>query len=212
MRAALDAGLRAEDITDDARVAGIQTNEGEYNKSLRKGRNIVSYFLRDDVQVELSDVATIELLCGRVRGAAIVSAAKEGIPDRMWSRIQEQFIRDRTEQDLSEIRRNIENLGPSLESWGIIVAAGGERRHAADVLELAVAIVGSVYMSTTDSIVYASAIAAKADVVVTGDSYLRKTINLIHNPSGRMRFQIIKSELERLSNGDLPEAKDCADL
>ena len=212
MRASDEAGLGPQEIADDARFAVLQTTESGYNESLGKGRKIVSYFLREDAQVELSDVAKIELLSGRLRGAAILSAANEGIPDRMWSRIGEDFIRDRTEGALTNIKGKVGNLGASLESWGIIVATGGERRRAADVLELAVAIVGTVYMSATDGIVYASAIAANADVLVTDDRYLRKTINLIRNPSGKIRFQSIKNELERLSNGELPQAKDCASL
>ena len=211
MRASLEAGLGPEDIADESRFAVLQTSEKGYNESLGKGRKIVSFFLREDAQVELSEVAKIELLCGRARGAAILSAAKEGIPDRMWSRIGEEFISGRTDGELSNIKERVGNLGASLESWGIIVVDGGERRRAADVLELAVAIVGSVYMSATDSIVYASAIAANADVLVTDDRYLSKTINLLHNP-GETRFRNIKSELERLANGELPQAKDCASL
>ena len=212
MRAALERGITVENIENEALIGGLYTTDRGYNKSLDKGKKIVSFILRKDVQIELSQVAKIELLCGRVRGAAIVSAAKEGIPDRMWSRINEVFIRDRTEADLVAIKNRVENLGASLESWGVIVVAGSEQQRTTDVLELAMAIVGYVYMSVADSIVYASAIAARADILITADRYLHDTINLIHNPSGRARYQDIKDELGRLCDGDFPQARSCAGL
>ena len=212
MRVALEKGIKVEDIENQGLVEGLYAADDGYNKSLEKGKKIVSFILREDGQIELSQVAKMELLCGRVRGAAIESAAKEGIPDRMWSRIDEKFIRDRTEREAVELRGRVEDLGPSLESWGVIVVVGSEQQRTTDVLELAMAIAGFVYMTVADSIVYASAIAARADLFITEDGYLHQTVNRIHNPSGRARYQQIKDELERLCDGRLPQARRCDSL
>ena len=162
VRAAINKGYTAKDTEDDQVISTLYSGDEAYNRSLEKGRKVVLFILRDDVQLELSQVAKIELLCGRIRGAAIESAAKEGIPDRMWTRIEERFIRDRTETDLAPMRQRVEALGDSLESWGIILTSQGDQQRTSDVLELALVIVGLVYMSAADSIVYATALAASA--------------------------------------------------
>lgn len=209
VRAAIDSGYTAEDTEDDKVVSKLYTGDDTYNRSLEKGRKVISFILQDDVQLELSQVAKIELLCGKVRGAAIESAAKEGIPDRMWTRIDERFIRDRTETDLAPMRQRVEALGDSLASWGVILTSRSDQQRTSDVLELAMVIVGLIYMSAADSIVYATALAASADLFVTEDGYLHETVNLIHNPQGKPYYQRIKRELERLCDATMPEARRC---
>lgn len=126
--------------------------------------------------MEFSHISKIELLCGRVRGAVIEDAAREGIPDRMWSRIGEREIRDGSnEADLRRIRDRVDDLGRTLEESGVIVGVASEAKRVLDILELATSIVGLVYMSVADSVVYASALAARADLLITGDSYLFQT-------------------------------------
>ncbi len=61
-------------------------------------------------------------------------------------------------------------------------------------------------------LVYAGAIAARAEVLITGDGYLFHTVNLIHNPSGRARYEAIQRHLEGLTAGSLPVARDCNQL
>ena len=190
-----------------------QVEEVGYRKSIQKGCRIISFVLQEDAQVEFSQVSNIELLCGRVRGAAIENAARQGIPDRMWSRIGEHEIRDwSNETGLQRIRTRIADLGSTLKESGVFMGIASEGKRVLDILELATVIVGHVYMSATDSIVYASAIAARADLLITGDGYLSKTVNLIHNPSGRARYDQIQQHLESLSGGTLPKARDCGKL
>ena len=118
-----------------------------YKDSLRSGCNIVHFALQQDALLEYSPVSKIELISGRVKGAIIENAAKEGVPDRMWSRIYEKEIRDRSiEEDLKRIRTRIDDIGPVLERWGIVLVCASEGSRAMDVLELAAVIVGLVYM------------------------------------------------------------------
>ena len=211
VRAAVEKSYRAEDTEDDELVNRLYTADEGYNRSLKKGRSVIAFILRDDVQLELSQVAKIELLCGKVRGAAIESAAKEGVPDRMWTRIEETFIRDRTKTDLAGMTQRVEALGAALESWGVILTSDSDQ-STRDVLDLAMVIVGSVYMSAADSIVYATALAARADLFITEDGYLHQTVNLLHNPQGDPYYVGIKRRLEELCESALPEARRCRDL
>ena len=188
-------------------------DDEHYRDSIRCGCNIVHFALEEDALVEYSPVSKIELIAGRVKGAVIENAAKEGIPDRMWSRMYEKEIRDRSiTQDLERIRTRVDDFGSVLDRWNVAHVYGSSGSRTMDVLELASVVVGMVYMSTADSIVYASAIAAKADYFITGDSYLRETVNLIHNPSNRPRYLSVQRQLRTLSDGSLPQAKDCKGL
>ena len=185
----------------------------DYKDGIQCGSNIVHFALQEDALLEYSPVSKIELLAGRVKGAVIANAAKEGIPDRMWSRIYEREIRDRSiAQDLKQIRTRVDDLGSFIDRWDVTLVYGSGVSRTMDVLELASVVVGMVYMSTADSIVYASAIAAKADYFITGDSYLRETVNLIHNPSNRPRYVDVQRQLQTLSDGSLPQARDCKKL
>ena len=202
-------GFTADDIDEARLTQRLQHQHDRYREGIQKGHKNVSFVLREDAQIEFSQVTKIELLCGRVKGSVIESAAKEGVPDRMWSRIDEKYIRDQSrEEDLRRIRMRVGDFHSVVAEWGVIVASSEEQRPL-DVFELAMSIVGFVYMSVTDSIVYASAIAARADILVTGDGYLYHTVNLIHNPSDRPRYQNIKQNLERLGDGPLPIARSC---
>ena len=211
MRYVQDSGFTVNKIGSEALDKQLeQVDEVGYRQSLEKGRRIISFVLQEDAQVEFSHVSKMELLCGRVRGAVIENVAREGIPDRMWSRIREQEIRDGSnEEDLERIRRRVGDLGSPLEESGIILGVGSEGRQVLDILELATSIVGLVYLSATDSLVYAGAMAARAEVLITGDGYLLQTVNFVHNLSGRARYEAIQRHLEGLTEGSLPVARDC---
>ena len=67
-----------------------------------------------------------------------------------------------------------------------------------DVLDLAKGINGLVYMEAMDSIIYANALLAEADLLFTRDRYLQKTVNLIHDPRGSDRYRRIQRKLKGL--------------
>ena len=165
-------------------------------KSLRRGLHAIYYMLNHDLQIEYSIVSEIELLFGRARGKVIESAAKEGIPDRMWSRLREDEINKRLNvADLTDIRKKIDNFSCSLEDLGIAVL---NRRHTRDVLELTKGIAGLIFMSVVDIVIYASALVAHADYLITADEYLRKTVNHIHNPAGGACYEETRRRLLEL--------------
>lgn len=210
---ARDNGFTVTDIGHENLARRIdQEDEAGYKISLWSGHKIVAFVIRTDAQIEFSHVSMVELLSGRIKGAAILNLAKEGVPERMWSTISEIEIRERSESDLPGIKARVGELPSVLNEWNIVFGASSAKNEAIDVLELAMEVVGLVYMSAVDSIVYANAIAARADYLVTGDNYLRRTVNLIHNPSGSERYQQIKQALQRLSGSDLPQARNCGNL
>lgn len=148
-----------------------------------------------DLQVEYSLVSELELIAGKTKGQAIMSLAKEGVPDRMWSRFpQEDLIRDRVRlQDMSRITGSIDELATLLEKSGVALRIHASQRTG-DVLDLAKFVNGLVYMEPMDSIIYASTLIAEADFLFTSDKFLRKTVNQIQRGEGD-RYSEINTRL-----------------
>ena len=173
--------------------------EDSLKESLQKGLEIIIKLstngVQNDVQIEYTPVSELEMLTGIAGGKARIKMAKEGIPNRMWSRSLEKDIRDRiTTNDLAIIKTRIDELGPMLEESGVTVTRSDINRTN-EVIELANGIASLIYMEEIDSIIYASAVAAGADYLVTVDGYLRETVNKIHN-SRDQRYKEIRQKLE----------------
>lgn len=191
----------SQDIKEKA-IANIDEQaEAGVKPSLKRGLRTVAYFLASDVQVQYSPISELELLKGRARGRALLSAAREGIPDRMWSRFPEKEISARVGVDeLKEVKEKVDGLTSLLEKLDVAVkmSGGAETR---DVLELAKGINGLVYMEPKDSIIYASTLVAEADYLFTNDDYLRKTINTIQgirSSGDTTRDKEIRGQLSQL--------------
>ena len=160
--------------------------------SLNKGLNVIEYLGRTNCRVEYSSASELELMAGRARGTAIKNAAAEGIPDRMWTRFPESEISDRLiAADLTAIGDTVKGFRTLLHEARIDVAVGGTDRTR-DVLELAKNVMGLAYMSPIDSVIYAAALMAEADQMVSDDGYLRKTVNRLKKES------VTKRQLESL--------------
>ena len=177
---------------DDAIEEVNSFAEVDLKRSLKRGLQTFDFLLTQDVQVQYAPVSEIELLNGRIRGKAIVSMAKEGVPERMWSRIGEKEVRERMSlEDMTETKQEIDRLLSLLDESGVVVKLY-EIDRVRDVLELAKGVDGLVYMQAMDSIIYASAILARADFLITNDGYVRDTINLICGEDGERYAEVNK--------------------
>ena len=191
----------AKDTAKEKEAAAENVNnlaEVDLKKSLKRGLETVYFLSTQDVQVEYAPVSELELLTGKTKGKAIMSAAKEGVPDRMWSRFREDEIRERVAPtDLADIKYKVDGLTSMLEESGVAVKTS-RSDQTSEVLELAKGINGLVYMEAMDSIIYASAIIAQADYLFTADEYLKKTVNYIHGPCGNLHYEEIRRKLQQL--------------
>lgn len=170
----------------------------DLKKSLKRGIETIDFLSTQDVQVQYAPVSELELLTGRAKGKAILSAAKEGVSDRMWSRFREEEIRERVgPTDLTDIKDRVDGLTSMLEESGIAVKTS-RSDQASDVLELAKDINGLVYMEAMDSIIYANALVIQAAYLLTSDGYLKDTVNHIHNPCGKPHYEKIKQKLQEI--------------
>lgn len=203
--AVAEAKTRLEDLT------GTSLKE-----SLGHGLNVLSWISKTDAKVEYSPITDLELMVGRLKGKALEAAAGEGVPDRMWSRFHadEKEVSVRlTPEDLEKTMTGVLGLRPTLEDAGVVVTASVEREQA--VLDLAKHVVGLVYMSVADCIVYSHALVAQANYLITNDTYLRNTVNRIRSKTSHREIkarirEIVKqttATFEDSSDVVLPEAK-----
>ena len=152
--------------------------EADLAKSLGKGLRVVLSLRRNDHRVEYSTASELELLAGRAKGKAIVRAAAEGVPDRMLSRSRhaEKDIAERLlASDFTQIAEDVDGLSSMLQDAGIDATVSNTDRGR-DVLAIAKEVMGLVYLSVIDSVIYAEAIAAQADQMISADDYLRRVI------------------------------------
>ena len=167
--------------------------EANLAKSLRKGLRVVTSLRRDNPRVEYSTASELELLAGRAKGKAIERAAIEGVPDRMWSRLGEKDIAERLcANDFAQIAGGVDGLSGMLQDADIDATVSNADRGR-DVLAIAKEVMGLVYLGVIDSLIYAEAIAAQADLIISTDDYLRTTVHRIKKevtPEGtRARLQ-----------------------
>ncbi len=197
---AKERGLYPEGIKEEAIKIVNEQAGAELKRRLKQGLETVAFLAAQgvDVQVQYSPISELELLNGRAKGKAILNAAEEGIPDRMWWRFREEEIRQRVgPTDLEKVKEGVDELASMLERSGIAVKTN-DRDHTRDVLELAKGINGLIYMETMDSIIYASALVARADYLFTADQYLRNTVNFICRPGGSASYEEIGEKLRQL--------------
>ena len=193
--------MGAKESAIEKEVAATNVNnlaEVDLRKSLKRGLETVDFLATQDVHVQYAPISELELLTARTKGQAIMSAAKEGVPDRMWSRFREEEIRERVSlTDLADIEDRVDGLTSMLEESGVAVKTS---RHdqTSEVAELAKGINGLVYMEPIDSIIYASALLAQADYLFTADGYLKQTVNYIYGLGSEPRYEEIRKKLQEL--------------
>ena len=170
-------------IDDGEFTASVEElSDKEYRKACRRGFYTLKHFQENQWSGRYSPFSEVELQVGRIKGRAFESIARESVPDRIWSRRPEEreISRRVTTEQLAEIEKTIDDFTSALENFEIVIRKDYET-EIRDVFDLAKKIVSLVYMDSTDCIIYASALLARADYFITRDSYLRKTINDIRD-------------------------------
>ena len=184
--------------------------EASLKKSLKRGLETINFLSGQDVQVQYASVSELELLNGRAKGKAILSAAEEGMPDRMWLRFREKEIRERVDTTtLKEVKHRVDSLTSMLEESGVAVRTN-DSDQTRDVLELAKGVNGLIYIEAIDSIIYANALIAKADYLFTTDQYFKDTVNSIRH--GSASYEEIRRQLRQLVGSITLETTDEVEL
>lgn len=173
--------------------------EADLKRSLKRGIETIDFLLTPNIniQVQYAPISELELITARTKGKAIISAANEGIPDRIWSHFREEEIRERVDTtELADIKDQVDSLTSLLEDSGVAVDTNNQTQTDQSLV-LAKEINGLVYMEAMDSIIYANAILAQADYLFTADGYLKETVNYIYKPSDKPRYKNIRQQLQQ---------------
>ena len=170
-------------------------------RSIRSGMKTIDWLMSRNLQVVYSPVSELELISGRVRGAALLNAAREGIPDRMWTRVSDADVQRRVAVDeLRAVGARVLDMSKQLDALGISTLRADER--ASDVWALARSLAELVYLSPNDGIIYAGALYVQAEYLITSDEYLRTTVNGIRG-SDRTRFREARRQLQNMADNVL---------
>lgn len=169
----------------DARLRELAAGKTRTFENLKEGRKIVAYMRKqcdDGGQVEYAPIVYLEMACGLLRGKAIVNAAEEGIPHRMWSRMEEKEIRARLcAKEYKDVQTCTAGIEAQFMEAGIAVSET-DSKTAYQAWAFAKEVLGRLFFDVGDCAVFASATVALADELVTTDSSLRDTIGWIRNP------------------------------
>lgn len=169
-------------LDDATEAVKLFESDEPHKEALRRGLAVVSRLLSEQIDVQYSAVSELELINTRAEGLARTRAAGSGVPRRMWSRFREEEIQKRVNSsELVQIRGGVEELMDMLRGVGVTVFQQ-QSRAAGEALELGKSIGGLVYLDVVDSIVYAGALVAQADHLLTSDYFLNKTANRIRTP------------------------------
>lgn len=161
-----------------------ETGERGAWRAVEQGLSVIEFLLGKNFdypyRVEYAPVSELELIEGRVFGAAVQKYAREGAPYRMWSRrLRDGEVADRIGPELREdIWKEVEGLRNSVSSLGIEIEESSPS-GAAVTMELATRLLRWVHLSFADAMVYASAARVGAECLLTTDKYLCGVVNSI---------------------------------
>jgi hypothetical protein len=149
----------------------------------RNGYFVIRYvqkLLSTSADVYFSPITALELLCGSLRGEAIKRAATGGVPNRWYSRIEEDEVRQQLEPDGYD-RIAVENSGieQQFNHAGIAII---QHQPDREVWEISRVILENIFIDVQDCLVYASAICLQASEIVTWDGYLGDIVEWTRNP------------------------------
>ena len=170
-----DQSETTEEGIDKARVGIDKMSDLSLKSSCIKGLELLRFIREEDAMLLYSPITALELIVGRGRGLAIERAAKEGMPDRMWSKFGESEVGGRLEEaDLRDCVIRTMGITEKLHELGI-VADVDRKEH--DVFRLAIQLSSLVYVGMADCLIVAGALAARSDYFLTFDRPLRKLLD-----------------------------------
>ena len=113
----IDDKMDVDNAITEAKTRLGSMSEKNLRKSLGHGLDILAWIVRERIRVEYSPLSELELMTGRLRGKALLHAAEEGVPDRLWGRIRDDEIADRlAPDDFHEVKTTVDQLGAALKN------------------------------------------------------------------------------------------------
>ncbi len=158
-------------------------SEKPYMDGFAIGHYLAKRVDESDARVQYAPVSGFELLCGGLRGRAIVNAARGRVPNRWYSRLDEaELLHYLNPGDFA--KNDSDRMGISDLFQGQLGFTVGEadERDIGRVFDLSKSILKATFLEIGDCLVYASSMLARAEAVITCDSHLANVIRSVENP------------------------------
>jgi predicted nucleic acid-binding protein len=181
---------------------------------LRKGKKLFDYLLAEAQQG--SDIVTsrfcelefIHLLLERQADENLLQA---GVPFRLRTKRQDTLYLTNLEPgDYAKISSEYEQLLAELSEYGIEMRILEEmgKDYEQQIIEIAKLLMGSIMIGAPDAFIYAAAVVAEADELLTNDDAFRDVANYLRNP-GEERWKIIASSfMDKLNEQSISKGED----
>jgi predicted nucleic acid-binding protein len=186
---AQESGIRIEDC-DSKTFESCIGSSGIHKKAninitagYHIGRYLVEQVKQRDARVYYAPVSGFELLCGGLRGHAVLNAAKCGVPHRWYSNLgEDELLHHLGKKDFQDNHSDHANLSSLFQDQLGFSILEPKESDLGKVFDVAQTILSAMYLELGDCLVYASALLARASEIITSDSHLRRAVAGIENP------------------------------
>ena len=163
-------------------------------ENMQTGVKILQFLEGQRAQIEFSPMSDIELAAGLIRAKALLYAARDGSPHRMFtSMLASEIANTVSAADMQEVGAEVDRLPELLERLDITVTSS-DPGAGSDTLRVAAQLTRIRYMEPADAVILVGAILAQADYLITSDRYLRSTANKLRD-SRDQPFASARSQL-----------------
>lgn len=154
-----------------------------YERGFNIGRYLAKRAKDDRACAQYAPVSGFELLCGGLRGSAIVNAASGHVPHRWYSRMGEaELLHYLHPGDFEKNYSDCLSMPDLFQGQLGFTLGEADERELGRVFELSKSILKATYLELGDCLVYASAMLARAEAVITCDAHLANVIRWVHTP------------------------------
>ena len=172
-----------ETLVKDAKI--WKHSGAYYVRGFRIAHYLATRAKKHDARVQYAPVSGFELLCGGLRGSAIINAARGRVPHRWYSRLGEaELLHYLRPDDFDKNYSDCLSMPELFQGQLGFTVGEADERNLGRVFELAKSILNSTFLELGDCLVYASAMLARAEAIITCDGHLANVIRLVHTPSG----------------------------
>lgn len=166
-------------------------------ENMQTGVKILQFLEGLRAQIEFSPMSDIELVAGLIRAKALLHAARDGSPHRMFTSMSAiEIAATVSAADMQEVRAEVDQLPELLDRLDITVTRS-DPGAGSDTLRVAAQLTRIRYMEPADAVIFVGAILAQADYLITSDRYLRSTANQLLN-SRDQPFLSARSQLQTI--------------
>lgn len=182
---------------------GIQKKRLEMDR-LQDGKKLFNYVVKEALlgsEIKTSQFCRLEFLHLLLEKQAHEHLLNAGIPLRLrsheWS---ESYLTSLDQTDYSNACDEWEQLKKKLSHYDVELRVLEEEDsdYWGQVIEAASLVMGSILMDVPDAIVYAAAVIAEADELVTTDGDFKTTVNCLENPNAEPWVSIAAQLTQKL--------------